>query len=525
VIWLLLAIACSTSAPTADTEGELVFVRDGIIAPGSAESGRSVGSDRRLVETPWIAGSTHTIAGITGQAPVRPECVSLFHVPLTDVSRLAASGGVAPDSVVAFSPSGDRLAVGSYQGDVVVVDGWTGREIARTVLPEAVVKRVVWSSDGRTLYVGEQSPDGEVHAMAADTLEIVWSFRSADHVGSSPLPEGEDRYAIFEMPGIYTLRVLGSGDIIAVAVHGWNQPDGSRKNASQVFQLSSSGDILKRWPQQAVSATFLHSVIHEAEDGGTMLMNVGRSADGPAPKGVLAGSLGLFDLGRFEMVSVATLDPLGPWFKSTDLWHAMDVHPTMGLFVGIGDGRAMLKGTLPPHETVRVVKAGTPIMAGKVPISASVGFGGFYGDTLMYTTSDTNIPWGAAVPELRPPSHHPRANGLWVTDAKGDPLWSWQGDIRVQGLSASPNGTVGMIGGGYRSDSGEPSTYGAVLFDLKNPGDGRTGNERRLSTCATPLPVYFVHQVLDDGRVAVVEFPVPDGQGGVRGSYRATVLR
>jgi hypothetical protein len=37
--------------------------------------------------------------------------------------------------------------------------------------------------------------------------------------------------------------------------------------------------------------------------------------------------------------------------------------------------------------------------------------------------------------------------------------------------------------------------------------------------------VYFSHQVLDDGRIAVIQFPIPDGKGGITGSYRATVLR
>ena len=525
MIFLLLAIACSTSESTTGVGAELVFVRDGILAPSAEAPGRAVGGDRILVSADWSPGSAHTIGGVSGVAPVLPECVPLFHVPLTDVSRLAASGGVAPNSSVAFSPSGDRLAVGSYQGDVVVVDGWTGQEIARTVLPEAIAKRLTWSADGKTLYVGEQSPDAEVHALDPSTLLKRWSFRGADFVESSPLPGGEDRYAIFELPGIYTLEVLSGGDLIVVAVHGWNQPDGSRRNLSQIFRLDRSGKIVDRWPEKAVSATFLHAVVREDETGGTLVMNMSRSADGPAPAGFPSGGIGLLDLDSFALSSVAILSPHGPWFKTTYLWQALDIHPKYGLFVGMGDGRAMLKSAAPPHATVKTVKAGTPIMAGKVPISASVGFGRFHQDTLMYATSDTNIPWGAAVPELRPPSLHPGANGLWVADAQGRPLWSWQGDVRVQGISTSPDAKLGIIGGGFRTDSETSSTYGAVLFDLSTPNDGRTGEQRRLATCATPTPVYFAHQVLDDGRVAVVEFPVPDGQGGVRGSYRATVLR
>lgn len=522
IAWLL-ALACSTApAPV----GELVFVRDGLLVPSRDVAGQPVGGDRTLMTRAWTPGETVSVGSLEATAPVRPECLPLFHVPLGDVSKLVASGGVAPNSSVAFSPDGSRLAVGSHQGDLVVVDGWTGEEVARTVLAEALVKRVAWSPDGATLYAGEQSPDAELHAFDAQTLKKKWSFRAADHVESSPLPDGDGRYAIFELPGIYTLRVLNNGDVLAIAVHGWTGADGARLNQSQVFRLNPEGTVVDRWPDTALSATLLHSVVYEDSEGnGSLLLNTDRSADGPPPNDIPVGGLVILSLPDLSFQSFAKIDPLGPWFKSAYLWQAMDMHPTHGLFVGLGDGRAIIKEPLAPHADRLTAAAGTPIMAGKVPISASVGFGQFLGDSLMYTTSDTNIPWGAAVPELRPPSAHPGANGLWVTDTNGTPLWNWQGNVRIQGLSASPDQQLGIVGGGYQSNADQPTTYGAVLFDLTTPEDGRPGTDRRLATCATANPVYFEHQILDDGRIAVVEFPSPDGQGGVRGSYRATVLR
>ena len=194
MILALLLASCTTQQPSL-AEGELVFVRDGVIAPGVIEGGQVIGDNRSLLSHKWTPGEPVNIGDFTGTAPVRPECRPLFHVPLSDVSRLAASGGVAPNSAVAFSPSGDRLAIGSFQGDLVVVDGWTGQEIARTTLPEAITKRLAWSSDGETLYAGEQSPDGLLHALNPQTLASKWTFRAADFVQSSPLPEGEDRYA------------------------------------------------------------------------------------------------------------------------------------------------------------------------------------------------------------------------------------------------------------------------------------------------------------------------------------------
>ena len=521
-LWAL-ALGCATPQ---EPDGELVFVRDGIIASTEIDAGRAIGGGRTLVPRPWTAGETVSVGGIEASAPIRPECVPLFHVPLSDVSQLTVTGGVAPNSSVAFSPDGSRLAIGSHQGDLVVVDGWTGAEIARTTLPESLTKRVAWSLDGQTLYAGEQSPDANVHAFDPATLNARWSFRTADHVESSPLPEGEDRYAIYNLPGIYTLKVLDDGDIVVMAVHGWNDADGTRKNLSQVFRLSPSGAVVNRWPKKASSILLLHSVFQTRPDGTNLvIMNLGRSADGPPPDGLPTGGIGVLNLDTMTLESTVSIDPLAPWFKRTSFWHAIDWDAAHGMMLGLGDGRLIRTSSEPPHVDEAEVPAGTPIMAGEVPIAASVGFGQFAQASMMYTTSDTNIPWGAAVAELRPPSVHPGANGLWVTDLSGEPLWNWQGDLRIQGLSTSPNEQIGIIGAGHRANAASPTTYGAVVFDLTSPNDGRTGAERRLATCATASPVYFDHQVRDDGRIAVVEFPVPDGQGGVRGSYRATVLR
>ena len=97
-----------------------------------------------------------TVNGQSGVAPAQPECVELFSVPLGDVSRLIAMGGAAPNTAVAFSPDGSMLAVGSYRGEVLVVDGWSGAVLARRKLAESMVKEVAWSADGKTVYAAEQ---------------------------------------------------------------------------------------------------------------------------------------------------------------------------------------------------------------------------------------------------------------------------------------------------------------------------------------------------------------------------------
>ena len=146
----------------------MIFVRDGVIAPAGAD-GQPLPDGRVLVATDWSLGDTLTVGGAEGTAPVQASCVGLFSEDLGDVQRLVAMGGEPPDTDLAWSPDGARLAVGSHTGEVLVLDGWTGTVLARKRLAETMVKHVVWSLDGATLHAAEQSPDANVMAIDQGT--------------------------------------------------------------------------------------------------------------------------------------------------------------------------------------------------------------------------------------------------------------------------------------------------------------------------------------------------------------------
>ena len=79
--------------------------------------------------------------------------------------------------------------------------------------------------------------------------------------------------------------------------------------------------------------------------------------------------------------------------------------------------------------------------------------------------------------------------------------------MQTQGFSVSADQTLVVLGGGVRQSDKRTDLFGAMVFDMQHPTDGRTGEQRVLANCATSNPVYFEHAVTNDGRVAVVEFP------------------
>ena len=516
----LALLACTGSPPDDAPDLDIRFVRGGLLVSGGSE-GRALPGGRRLIEKAWSPGESVSVGGQEAIGPRRAECAPLFSVTLGDVSRLVASGGAAPNTALAFSPDGALLAVGSYTGEVLLLDGWTGDVRARRRLAETMVKSVTWSDDGQTLYAAEQSPDAYIHALRADDLDPRWSLRLADIVGTSAPPDAEDIYGIYSLPSAYGLVRLPGGDLLTAALHSWKDADGVQLNRSQVLRITPDGTVAARWPAQPADATFQHPRVDSS--GQYVLLSVNRSADGPPPEGLPIGGVVALAAADLSQVTAATPTPLKPWFDQPYVWEALDIDPEQGIFIGLGDGRVQtygLDGTPRLQQTT-----GAPTMAGDVPIHASVGFGFFYGGGLVYATSKTLIPYGAASSALRPPTAHPNENTLWHTDAEGAVRWSWSGSQIIAGLTPSDDGDHLVVGAGDRQTDDRRDLYGALVFDLREPLAGRSGEDRLEAFCPTQGPVFFRHAMSTDGRVAVAEHPYMDADSAAVGAYKVTVLR
>jgi hypothetical protein len=515
---ICLISACSVPEPTADP----AFLREAVLLPASAthsatapRTDRRVGFGRVLRDLAWTPGGAVDIDGRTYTAPLAAECLPLFSVDLGD-ARAAVVAEATPDAALAFDPTADRLAVGTFRGEVRLVDAWTGATLATRKLSESLVKQVAWSGDGHTLYAAEQSPDALVHALDPATLTSRWTYRLADEVGSSPLPPPTDPYGLYTLPAAYSLDVLPGGDLVVLATHGWNE-GGSRRNRSRVVRLDGNGRPKAFWPASgAADATFLTSRV--SLDGERVAVSLHRSADGPPPD-LPIGDIVVLDTQSLTFVDAVHTEPLRPYFDAALVWGGLDVARDR-VIAAYQDGRlriVRLDGTAPIE-----VALATPIPSGPAPISASVGWARLRGEDVVSITSHTNIPWGAAAPDARPPAPHPRANTVWSHGLDGTLRWTYHGEEDLQGLSISPGGRFAAVGAGPRQTDDRRDRFGALLFRADGDGDGQ---QRLVARCPTDGPAFFRHAVTDDGRVALIELPLRAADGSVSGDYRLTVLR
>lgn len=482
-----------------------IFVRDGQIVPGAG--GQLLPGGRSLQPLSWTPNSM-----VNGQpTPLQAECVPLFSVELEDQSHLASLGAPTPDTALAFSPDGQKLAIGSFGGNLLVVDGWSGEVLVKKKVAEGMVKQLAWSADGATLYVGEQSPDAMLSALDPQSLAPRWSVSLASDLGTSPLPPAEDVYGPYSLPGVYKLIVLEDQSLLVVGTHGWAPTPESRQNRSRIWRFNKAGEIVASWPPASTAdAILLHPVVF----GQYLLASVSRSATGPEPAGLPIGGVALFNLEDLRMRWGQRFDPLKPYFSSVFVWEALGLSDHAAM-VGLGDGRAFLLSL--QGEILKTLSPGVPVLSQGIPIATGVGFGALYGDTTYLLTTNTNIPYGSADPATRPPSAHPAQNTVHAFGSDGQVLWHRQLEHVLAGLDVSPDGQELLTTAGERVTDQRHDLFGAVVLDRQ------TGEIR--SVCSTEGPAWFRPAYGPDGRRFAIAESSFLKDGAVSGRYQVTVFR
>lgn len=512
------AIGCAGAPPTPPEPP--AFVRGGLILPAGSAEGRAVAEGRVFSPRAFAPGEALRWRGPSGSgeatAPQDLDCGAFFSLDLGELRAAVARGAAAPDTALAFSPDGERLAVGTALGELWVLDAWTGAVLARRQLAETLVKSVRWSADGRTVYSIEQSPQAWLRALEPGDLRDRWRLKLADRVGESAPPAGEDIFGVYSLPTAYGLSVSADGSLLLAAAHGWSA-EGQRQNLSQLLRVSPAGEVIDQWPAEPISATLLNPALDPS--GGALLVVASRSADGPPPAAPPLPSVLQLDAAPLGLRAAHQAQPLAPWFKQSDVWQAIDIDLAQDrIAIGYADGRVHLRDGA--GALLAELSPGAPVLAGEVPIAASVGALRLLPGQLVFTTSYTQIPFGASAPELRPSAVHEAENTLWSVHLDGSHGWRWQGGHRLEAMAAHPAAPLLAVAAGERTADARRDLYGVLVFDLSDPD-----RHELLQRCPTEGPVTFAPAWAPDGRLAFVEHPWRSAEGEVGGAYRLWVTR
>ena len=452
----------------------------------------------------------------------------LWEYPLGDIS-FHVRAGHTPDSFVRFSPNGHLLAVGTLKGDLLVFESASGRLLFRKRVPEAMVKRVAFSPDGKTLYYGEQSPEGAVCALRVPHGRLLWCFSTAGDVLRGEPPAPGDVYGVYRLPGIYRLKVLSGGDLLVLAVHSWyDRGVRAWRRLSRLYRLSPEGHI--RWAYPTSGPAPVTIIYADSDPLGHRVALVAltpseyppdRRNPGPPP-----GSFVVLDGKDGTEIFGYSIPPLRPYFDRVSAWESVAVSPA-GRFaaLGTGDGRLFLFD-LKRLRLHRTLSLATPIVLGGFPVSASLGYGLFGPRGILYVISgESTLPYGMPLSVDRPAGPHPAARTLWAIDPEsGRILWRFTSPVRLQGLSVDREGrTLAVCTGAFRRKNLSVRQFGVLTFDLKREDGGLS----RLSGYFPTAGICFFHLAVspDGSLVAAVESPWRDELDRLFGRHRLLLLR
>lgn len=483
-------------------------------------------------------------------APLRPSPRVICKLRLENIHS-AAAAGTTPDCTVKFAPDNRHLAIGSFGGHLRIADAWTGEIRYDRRLPEGMVKQLAWSPDGKTLYVGEQSPDGALWALDCSPLMALWT--DADNTRqlrttyarlrlarswSLPLaqrlhtsrPPADDRYGVYSWPAVYDMHVASDGRLLLAGAHAWTS-DGKLQRRSVVYCVTPGGKIAWSWPKSDALSCAVNSIGVDlaGERVLAFVPFVPTAAENSAALG--AARLVLLDGRTGAELAEQPVAPLGPWFDRVESWKSTTVAAD-GLrgAIGLGDGRAFsynINRQEPLLQFAHRFLLGTPRLVGNTPIAAAASYVRFLGDRLYLQTQNTHIPFGNSAAAQHAPSPHRGANTLTAADHEGHVAWRYRGPYALTGhwTDAGLHGPPRWLAVTCREAPGavEPGQFGFLLFDLARPGGGE---DKLVYHYPTVGPVSTDADVSDDGRlIAVTECPTttPDGRE-VYGEFQVHVV-
>ncbi len=451
-----------------------------------------------------------------------PSLRLLYRLSLEDVSFYVRAGH-QPDAFLTFSPDEKFLAVGTFLGRLLLLKAQTGEILWEKRIPEGMVKKIAFSPDGRTIYYGEQSPDGFIYAADRDTGKIKWRFRLADDLLPGEPPEKGDVYGIYRQPGCYRLKVLVNGDLLVLGLHSWyDRRQEVWRRLSRLYRLTPEGKLVWAWPKEGPAKLTL--IFADADRSGRVVATVALSPSEDMPKDYPFSPNTLYILdGNGQERWRYQIPPLKPYYDRVSVWESVRVSPEGHYaLVGTADGRAFIVDLM--KKRVRIIALGAPIKIGGFPVAAMINYGYALKDTFYFLTGTSSLPYSLPMAIDRPAGPHPQANTLFALGPYGQIKWRFTADFRLQGIEADREGRIVAVAvGGSRRSLRKTRQFGVFVFDTRRPGGGL---EKLVGYFPTEGPCFFHLAVSPQGHlVALVETPYLTEEERLVGRYQILVLK
>ena len=448
----------------------------------------------------------------------------------------ASSWRLSVYSALLFTPDEKYLVVADYKNRVLCIDTETGKVVWEKEFPERMGYSAAVSPDGRYVYLGFRSLEGEITCLEVSTGNVVWEWKVSEDLG-----EGDPKSSSWYWPTVYSIQVSPDGKYIYIAAKRQEK----RVNYGRVYCLdASSGKVVWRFPRdEFIDSCIPYSVLSpDAKYFAFHTWYYGKEW-GPYKVVVLDSASGELVYALDVNKTVLEAFPDSP-VKPMTAWHGIDF---------TGDGKKLVvvartgvvlavdhEESVARKEAVvsKIVRLSAPLPADVITkenqviqgfIYAYTGYIKCAGDYVFVFSSNT---YGLAegVGRVRPALDHPNASKVFVLDSDLKLKWMYDMGGKVGygfnfiGWSADGRIVAVPVGHNWIKMSNDPS--GVLVFDMAKEGTIYDKVVFRYHTEGTTIAA----AVSPGGRyVAVIELPInvapPGSPVNVVGEYQVLLFR
>lgn len=450
-------------------------------------------------------------SSIEAYAPSKPALKEEYTVELEDVTP----GPIEKTSqnikgTMKFSSDSKYLAIGTNGGSLKLIEIATGEKLWEKQLVKGIsdarIADIEFSEDGKSLIVGEESPDAFLYCFDLNGTEI-WKFGAGTELGSD----------LKYMPAMKKIQLDSEGNIYVASSRACGYIGEKYKYLAKVYSFDPEGNLRWKFPESELmdsGVTWIDTTPDGkyAVFGTTCFTKADNWKDGTVH--VLNGNTGQ------EHWSYQ-IQPIEPFFDYSAIWYSTQITPDgEKLITMTSDGRAFL------FNNSRIIETGTPeiaweqnistpIVVSGVPIYGSANYAYIVNDTLIFSIGSTF----SKDKNKDAPFEHPSGNSLFAYDYDGNLLWKW----RVDGYAGecALNDRYLVIPLAQNLVTEDRSVHGVYVFDASKSG----GASSRLIQTYNTEGITVSADISPDGRyIAALEAPARLEDGTVLGEYKVHIL-
>jgi len=397
-----------------------------------------------------------------------------------------------------FSPDNQYLAVGTENGDVLMLD-MRGKVLWKKNMGLSKITALQFSNDGQHVLIGETGPQGCLLCWnVADGAEV-WRQSTATELGVDVKAK--------TYPGIAYITTDANGYIYIVANRSIRNSDNSNEYRGRIYKFDQGGKLMGLFPDNHnVDASVCWLSVDDAGDKvvfGTANWDITGIKN-------YADSIYCLD-GSLQTVLWSTLlDPIPP-YRTTTMRASPDISED-GKYIAsmVSDGRAFLHDGA--GRKLWEYSISQPQKIGGVSINATGSYVQLIGECVVVTTGNT---YNRANWQLPTPVEHPSSNSVFTFNVSGKLIHKYKLGGMIEQMAVNDHRTVLAVGRNVRTK--DVQVHG--LYVLSMP-DGEI-----MDYANTVGPCVGVAISPNGEYIAGVEAPLQLDDGQVIGEYQLILFK